>query len=317
MVSKSEDVARAAGVSRATVSQILNGRGQRFAEATRARVLQIAAEMEYRPSIAGRALAMGVSDIVVAVLPYTDLSPNLQAVLEHATDVLAAHNLTLVLQLTTPGGVSLAQMVASLRPRAVMALWPFSDGDREVLKQAGVAGISPSEFDNGFDLRIGRSQAEYLMAQGYQRLAYVHLDDERFAAFSEPRERGVVEVCAEGGLPEPVVLRSPLAPGDVLAVIDALPDHTGIACYNDDLAIALLHAASIRGRTVPSGLGIIGMDDSPLAATTHPRLTTVSVDVTTAATAFIRVLLAELGITGDGLGSGRDLVPEIVAGESA
>lgn len=316
MVIKSEDVARAAGVSRATVSQILNGRGQRFSEPTRARVLQAAADLDYRPSIAGRALATGASDIVVVLLPNTDLSGHMQAWLERYTEELAAHGLTLVLQLTTVGRASLEQLVASLRPRAVLALWPFTAEEHVVLKQHAVVAVSPTEFDDGFDHQIGRVQAEYLLAKGHRRLAYVHVDDARFLAWSVPREEGVAMVCTENHLLAPITLRPRLHPDDALAAIDALPDGTGVACFNDDIAIALLHAAKVRGRAVPGDLGIVGMDDTALAATTHPRLATVSVDVSSAATAATRVLLASLGIASEAGGSQR-VAPHVVDGQSA
>ncbi|MEV0621844.1 LacI family DNA-binding transcriptional regulator [Nonomuraea sp. NPDC050404] len=316
MVTKSEDVARAAGVSRATVSQILNGRGARFSEETRARVLQTAEEMGYRPSIAGRALATGASDIVVALLPYTHLGGNLQAVLEQATEELSRHGLTLLLRLTTRNPTSLEQLVTQLRPRAVFALWPFTADERAVLERQGVAAISPGELDDGFDRRIGRAQAEHLAAKGYRRLAYVHLEDERFRIWGPPREQGVVEVCAELGLPAPVVLRPRLDQREVLDVLDALPPGSGVACYNDDLAIALMQAAAVRGLSVPGDLGIIGMDDTPLAAVTHPRLATVSVDVSAAALRATRQLLAGLDIPA-GLADVRQVGPQVIPGESA
>ena len=101
MIATSEDVAKRAGVSRATVSQILNGRGQRFASATRERVTQAAAELEYLPSSAGRTLALGSSDIVIAVIPNTTFGGNLQDIFEAATEELGARGLTLLLHLST------------------------------------------------------------------------------------------------------------------------------------------------------------------------------------------------------------------------
>jgi DNA-binding LacI/PurR family transcriptional regulator len=315
-MTRSEDVARAAGVSRATVSQILNGRGARFSEETRTRVLQVAAELDYRPSIAGRALAKGASDIVVALLPYTHLSGNLQAVLEQATEELARHGLTLLLRLTTKNPTSLEQLVAQLRPRAVFALWPFTADERAVLERQGVSAISPAELDDGFDRKIGRAQAEYLVAKGYRRLAYVHLEDDRFRIWGPPREHGLAEVCAERGLPDPVVLRPRLDPHEVLDALGALPRGSGVACYNDDIAIALMQAAAVRRIAIPDDLGIIGMDDTPLAAVTHPRLTTVSVDVSAAALRATRQLLEGLLIPA-GLADIEQVDPQVIEGESA
>ena len=69
MTVTSADVARHAGVSRSTVSQILNGHERRFPARTRDRVQAAASELGYQPSAAGRALVRGASDIVVALIP--------------------------------------------------------------------------------------------------------------------------------------------------------------------------------------------------------------------------------------------------------
>ena len=84
MTVTSDDVARAAGVSRPAVSQILNGRG-RFAPETIRRVEEMAAAMNYRPSAAARTLATGTSDLVVALVPNTTFGTNLQDVIDVLT----------------------------------------------------------------------------------------------------------------------------------------------------------------------------------------------------------------------------------------
>ncbi|MEU4650167.1 LacI family DNA-binding transcriptional regulator [Nocardia fluminea] len=317
MVTKSEDVARAAGVSRGTVSQILNGHGQRFSVATQERVRRLAVELDYRPSIAGRALAMGASDIVVLLVPFTAINAHLQSVLERATDDLATHGLTLVLRLATQSAASVEQLVADLRPRAVLSLVPFTAAERAALDRHDIVAIDPAQVDDGVDRRIGRIQAEHLVGKGYRRLAYVHLDDERCRIWGKQREPAVAEVCAENGLPAPMVLGPRMHPDDVAATVDALPDETGVACFNDDIAIALLHAAKLRGRCVPGGLGLVGMDAIPLAATTHPRLTTVTIDERNAALRLADLVLGKLGIAAPATAPDIAAGPRLVEGESA
>ncbi|WP_435112205.1 LacI family DNA-binding transcriptional regulator [Nocardiopsis synnemataformans] len=294
MVTKSEDVARAAGVSRATVSQILNGHGQRFSKATRERVLQAAEELAYRPSVAGRALATGTSDIVVALLPYTTLSGNLQHVLERATDDLAKRGITLVLRLSTRAVASLEHLVTTLRPRAVFSITPFGEDEQALLERHGTAVVSPGVHDDGFDHRVGRAQAEHLIERGCQRLAYVHIDDERYDLFGPLREAGVREVCKEHGLPEPVVLKPRLAHTDALGAVDALVPGTGVACFNDDIGVALMHAAAERERRVPGDTAIIGMDGTQLSEAVG--LTTLSVDIDAAAQDALNALLSGFGL---------------------
>ena len=71
MTVTSADVARHAGLSRATVSQVLNGHAHRFADETAERVLRAAKELGYEPSAAGRMLRTGSSDFVIALVPNT------------------------------------------------------------------------------------------------------------------------------------------------------------------------------------------------------------------------------------------------------
>jgi DNA-binding LacI/PurR family transcriptional regulator len=319
MVVKSEDVARAAGVSRATVSQILNGRGQRFSDETRDRVLRLASEMEYRPSIAARALATGSSDIIVALLPFTQLGGNLQAVLERATDEFADAGLTLVLRLSTQTAKPLAQVLESLRPRAVFSLGHLTDEERRLLEEHDILGIGPStqdEIDFGFDTRIGRVQAQHLHERGFDRLAYAHLDDERFQLWGPSRRGGFTAYASENGLPLPLTFECRLTADDALHLVDALPPHTGVACYNDDLAITLMSAAIARGRAVPADLGFIGMDDTPLSATIHPTLSTLSIDVRAAAENVIHSVLVSLGVKA-GEPPRRSMQPRVLQRQSS
>jgi len=292
---RSEDVAREVGVSRATVSQILNGRGERFAETTRQKVLATAQRLGYRPSVAARTLATGTSDIVVVLLPFTHLSGNLQAVLERATIALAEHGITLVLRQHAPGTTTLAQAVQSLRPRAVFSLEALTPDQISVLEKAGVPHSGPTvsdEVDFGFDRMIGRAQANHLASRGFTRLAFIQLDDERFETWAPPREQGVREVAADLGLAEPLSLRARLEQSSLSATITAIPPHTGVACYNDDLALALMGAARIAGREIPRDLGFIGMDASPLGACFFPALTSIRIDIAAAAANMIEGLLA-------------------------
>src|SRR3954449_3693311 len=93
----SADVARLAGVSRATVSYVLNDTPRQSISAdTRTRVLDAAAQLGYAPSAAARALRSGRSDIVLCLLPDWPIGPTVGLFLEHLSAALAAEGLTFV-----------------------------------------------------------------------------------------------------------------------------------------------------------------------------------------------------------------------------
>ncbi|MEV4016037.1 LacI family DNA-binding transcriptional regulator [Nonomuraea angiospora] len=273
----SEDVAQRAGVSRSTVSYILNGHGDRFSQATREAVQRAVAELGYRPHSAGRALARGQSDLILLVLP---ISPNGQfsQVADQLTEALAEHGLSLLMCSATASARSFAAVITAARPRMVIALSELSESKRAVLNSAGVRTLDIAHAisqPGGHSWTIGRTQAEHLMQRGYRRIAYARLTEARDDVLLRAREQGVRETCQAAGMDEPQVITVALRADADLDAIASLPIGTGLACYNDDTAAAALAAARVIGRTVPRDLGVVGVDDTPVATQTSPRLTTI------------------------------------------
>jgi DNA-binding LacI/PurR family transcriptional regulator len=298
MAVTSADVARRAGVSRATVSLILNGRDERFTAATRDRVKQAAVDLDYHPSSAGRALARGSSDFVVLLIPNTTFGTNLQDLVERLTDRLATAGLTLVLRYSTPSARSLDRMVTGMAPAAVLSLTPLTAEQRALLEARGVHAVHPLPTDDQANQAIGTMQARHLIARGHQRIAFAHLKDARQDPFGLGREAAVRAACREAGLAEPRVVSLDIRPDDARAAVEALkPPGVAVACYNDDVATALLSTATALGWRVPGDLALIGMDATPLGRFTSPPLTTIGFDLAAAASDMFDRVLRELGLT--------------------
>jgi len=297
MSATSADVARRAGVSRATVSQVLNGHEDRFAAETAEKVKAAAVELEYQPSAAGRALRRGSSDVVIALLPNTTFGGNLQDLFEQMSADLAEHGYTLVLRISNPSAQELDRVVTGMKPAAVFSLTPFSEQERAVLDHRQVLAIDPpsvSQVDH--NRAIGELQAQTLIARGHTRLAYAHLQDARQDPFGFAREEGVRAVVLAHGLADIQVIRVDVAPASALAALDSLESGpVAIACYNDDVAMALLFAARTRGLDVPTEVALIGMDHTPLSRVTLPPLTTIEYDLHAAALHGTVGLLRSLG----------------------
>lgn len=296
VIATSQDVADRAGVSRSTVSQILNGRGEHFAAETRARVQRAVDELGYEPSAAGRALAKGSSDIVIALIPDTTFGNNLQDLYGALTDELSGRGLTLVLRLATHTATSLDRLLISLKPRAILSLTPFSDEERELLARRGVEAIDPGNSSRpDANAEIGILQARHLIDRGYRRLAFAHLRDARTDPFGGPRERAFVAECRARGLDEPRVVALGVNADDATAALDQLGEPGfAVGCYNDDVATALLHAASLRRWQVPRDLALIGMDHTPLSRLTTPPLTTLEYDTSLVAQQNVQAILRRL-----------------------
>ena len=286
----SADVARAAGLSRATVSYVLNNTPhQAIPEHTRQRVLAAAAELGYTPSAAARALSSGRSDVVLLLLPDWPIGPKVGELLENLSTALAGHGLTFVAH-PSAAGRPVSEVWKAITPAAVVSFEELDDVEVAKLGNAGVelavALLSSRRGTRALDVpeqRSGRLQAEHLAATGHRHLGYAWPDDPRVEGFARSRLAGVRHTCADLGLPEPLDRTVPLEAEAATAAVRAWRDVeqpvTGICAYNDEVAIAVLSAARRLGLAVPAELAVVGVDNIPVAAVTSPPLTTIQQDM--------------------------------------
>ena len=301
--STSADVARLAGVSRGAVSQILNGHGGRFAAATRERVLDAARTLAYEPSLAGRTLARGKSDVVVAVVPHTTFGANLQDILEVMTDELARNGLMLVTRFSTPDVASFDGFIAAVQPVAVVTMADLAEDHLDVLRsrRARLVGAADTSNENtdanrtGHDL-VGALQARHLFDRGHRNLAYAHLKDRRQNLYGQPRFDGFRGACNELGLPEPDVIDLAIDSDEAIARLRKLDGSTAIACYNDDVALTLLSAGQHLGIAVPAGLALVGVDNTALGRAAFPRLSTIGYEADAIARMLTHRVLSTVGM---------------------
>ncbi|UQU61325.1 LacI family transcriptional regulator [Couchioplanes caeruleus] len=285
----SADVARVAGVSRATVSYVLNDTpGQTISGATRARVRDAAAMLGYAPSAAARALRTGRSDVVLCLLPDWPIGHEVGNLLTHLSTELARAGLTFVVHPGTGAQPPGAELWKAITPAAVLAFTGFSDPEIAAMRAAGVAlvvALLGPGTGAGRELqvpqeRIGRLQAAHLADAGHVRLGYAYPDDARVRIFAEPRLDGVRAACAGRALPEPEVYTVALEAGAAAAAVRAWRSAgvTAVCAYNDDVALAVLAGMRGTGLAAPADLALIGVDDLPAARLAAPPLSTVTTD---------------------------------------
>lgn len=289
----STDVARRAGLSRATVSYVLNDTpGQTIPATTRERVLAAAAELNYTPHEAARTLRAGSSRLVLLITRALPVSTNTSGLLAAMTDGIIALGRSLVTWQEVPGA-GLEQALEQLQPCLVIAQIGLSGDQRRLLDRMRLPLVTIT--DDGqlepFGVEIGRRQADHLISRGHTRLGYVASSNPALAVFAEPRLRGVRLMCAERGVPEPrsMAIMHPDEAG-VAAVVEALTAWRGaepvtaIAAYNDAAAGVVVAAARTLGLAIPGDLAVIGMDDEQLGRFVGPGLTTLRMDLVTVAT---------------------------------
>lgn len=322
----SADVAREAGLSRATVSYVLNNTpNQKIPESTRQRVLAAAERLQYAPSAAARALRTGRSDVVLCLLPSWPIGESVGATLEQLSAALAEHGMTFVVHPRPPAGRDISETWRTITPAAVLAFEEFTDDEVLAMRAAGIAEtvvlMGPPTGPRLHTLevpeqRVGRIQAEHLAVRGHRRLGYAFPADERVRAFAERRLEGVRYACADAGLDQPDVQTLGLDADEAAAAVAAWrrqPEPvTGVCAYNDETAAAVLAGMRRHGLRAPGDLAVVGVDDIATAALLDPPLTTVTRDVGAMARHLAARTIAAIEGTDEPTPLGSDFVDLVV-----
>lgn len=282
------DVARAAGVSTATVSQVLSGQ-RPVAQETRDRVTEVIASLGYRPSALGRGLRTKHSNVIGVVLP--DLAnPFYPALVRGLQDRLYASGYHTMVCNTDGDPVHERELIADLLDYQVdgLIVTTFTLTGAQVADARAhgtpLVFIGPGEgVDHVYtdDCSGAAEMTRYLLDAGYASVG--HLAGPVVpGAPSGPASRrlaGYTTAMGERGLPTEVVHTEFTLTGGAkafgeMAERGSLP--RALFCANDLIAIGALDAALDRGLRVPEDLAIAGFDDIEAASLVRPRLTTVS-----------------------------------------
>src|SRR6266567_8454423 len=282
-------IADLAGVSIATVSRVLNGRGD-VSDETRDLVSRVIRENGYTANRNARGLSAGRTGLVGILVPLV-YPAYFSAILAGAAEALSERGLQIVLSPT--GGehdreVSVLDRLHGLTDGALIILPEESSDELERLLDDGyrfvvvdplmpLAERIPSVSAANTS---GADQAmQHLLELGHQRIAQIMGPSGWLA--TEDRRRGYrAALAAAGILPDPVleVESTPeILPGREAAghLLDLPEPPTAIFAFNDDIAIGAVQAARARGLRVPEDLSIVGFDDVEHATIVVPTLTTV------------------------------------------
>jgi LacI family transcriptional regulator len=285
------DVARIAGVSKKTVSRVIN-RSPLLNDDTRKKVEDVIGQLGYVPNPQARALALRRNFLVGLVHD----NPNAQTVMNVQQGMLEAIHDTEFEMVVRPVDRGSATMLQDLRHFlerqrlfGVLLMPPISENDAvaklcadigcRYVRMGSAALDSPEHMVASNDREAVREATQYLIAQGHRRIGLIAGPH----GFRSARERrlGFEEAMRDAGIALP---RSMIAEGNYTfesgliaaeRLLDVVPRPTAIFSCNDEMAAGVIHATCQRGLTVPRDLSVIGFDDTPIAAHMWPPLTTV------------------------------------------
>lgn len=300
------DVAREAGVTKATVSHALSG-NRPTSEETRAKVLAAAEKLNWVPSQSARALATSRANAVAVVLardPEVIANDSFfPAFIAGVESVLAETETALLLQVVTDRAAEERAYRTLSHGRADGALlldlragdWRVPLLDELALPTVLVGAYEqPTAFScvRTDDAAPVREIIAHLRAAGHKRIAhvsgpleYVH---SRARADAYVAEIGTADLLREGDF-------TAASGRDRTEELLALPDRpTAILYSNDTMAIAGLSYARSQGLSIPRDLAISGFDDDHLSAHLSPALTSVSSDPAARGRAAARLLRADI-----------------------
>lgn len=286
------DVARVAGVSKKTVSRVIN-RSALLKQDTREKVEAVIAELGYVPNPQARALALRRNFL----LGLLHDNPNAQTVLNFQEGVLDAIRDTEFALVVRPVDRHSPEMLDDIRHfleqqrlYGVLILPPISENDelarlcREM--GCGYVRMGSAQLDDdehavaSNDREVVESAVDHLVEAGHRRIAIIKGPTgfrsalERYEGFMTSMKKHGLDVTDDMIVQGNYRFDSGLAAAG--ALLDRSDRPTAIFSSNDEMAAGALHAARQRNITVPSDLSIIGFDDSPIAAHIWPPMTTVA-----------------------------------------
>jgi LacI family transcriptional regulator len=285
------DIARIAGVSKKTVSRVINDSPLLTGE-TRDKVKAVIAELGYVPNPQARALALGRNFLIGLVHD----NPNAQMILNMQQGILEGLRDTEFAMVVQPVNRSSPTLIDDIRHfiirqrlYGVVILPPISENDAvaQMCEDAGCRYVrmgsavldESTHMVASNDRDAVREATQFLIDQGHKQIAIVtgphgfRSAAERLGGFEDALAAANIKLPRNFRAQGEYTFDSGLAATEKL--LDLSPRPTAIFASNDEMAAAVLYAARLRGIKVPEELSIVGFDDTPIASRIWPPLTTV------------------------------------------
>ena len=300
-----EDVAKRAGVSRMTVSRVVNKKGYVSAEA-RARVEAAVKELNYRPNILAKALVTKRTSILAYVM--IDISDPFHNLVKQGFESIAYHGRYTSMMCDVHSAERQRDYFSMFQEICIGGVvFHHLAVTKEQVSELEAAGIQCVLIDNEYDLpgvscintdnyAGGRMAAEHLYERGHRRIGCIHgvLSAEHSGAHTrykdtfqfriwQQRTAGFVDALKEHGLEAAgfflcngdLDIAQELSHDIVDKILAEKEPITAIYCEDDVMALTVYKRLQERGVRVPEQIAIIGHDGLDMIKAVHPQITTI------------------------------------------
>ncbi|KQQ03578.1 MULTISPECIES: LacI family DNA-binding transcriptional regulator [unclassified Rathayibacter] len=301
------DVAKAAGVSVATVSHVVNDKpGARIGEGARLRVQEAVARLGYRPNALAKTLRHGSSRFIGLVADAIATTPFAGQIIHGAQDEAWRQGYVLLIANSDGNRAAEDEAIAMMLEHQVHGILYSTWYHREIVVPemlqetdtvlvncfapgSGLPAVVPDEEQGG------RTATEELLAAGHRRIAFINTTT--VSPARSGRLAGYRSALDAAGLPfdeDLVVEASPEQEGGYLATERILASRAGaVFCHNDRVAMGLYDGLREHGLRIPEDVAVIGFDNQDvIAAHLRPPLTTVALPHYELGAAGVRLLLS-------------------------
>ncbi|MBE6645418.1 MAG: LacI family transcriptional regulator [Ruminococcaceae bacterium] len=300
-----EDVAKRAGVSRMTVSRVINKKGYVSAEA-RARVEAAVKELNYKPNILAKALVTKRTSILAYVM--IDISDPFHNLVKQGFESIAYHGRYTSMMCDVHSAERQRDYFNMFQEICIGgAVFHHLAVTGEQIGELEAAGIQCVLLDNEYDLpgvscintdnyAGGRMAAEHLYERGHRRIGCIHgvLSPEQSGAHTrykdsfqfriwQQRTAGFADALRERGLDAAgyflcngdLDIAEELSHGIVDKILSEKEPITAVYCEDDVMALTVYKRLQERGVKVPEDIAIIGHDGLDMIKAVHPQITTI------------------------------------------
>lgn len=287
-------IAKEAGVSTATVSNVINGNYHKVSQGTIEKVQKIIEENNYMPNATARSLASKKSQIIGVIVPNVREEGNfcINPYDAHLLAMLEKYirNQGYYMMMRCVGKCSeIIPLFSSWNVDGTVLFGAFEDEAADIQNNLEAPAVFIDTYAEGLgivnvgidDYKGGYLSATYLLGKGHRNIAFVG-PDVTSPGVIQQRYQGFYNACAEKGIritQEHIFKVNTLYQDGVIAgqkiAISEVP-FTAVAVMSDIVAFGVIEGLRFCGRRVPEDISVIGFDDLPECCYSNPKLTTIS-----------------------------------------